>query len=122
MTNAITDIKAQLATDLATATIEVLDYIPERLVPPIVVISSGSPYFEQANFTNDYKINLDLLLVAATAVNEDATEALDNLISDVVQALPSYANMQTVQKPYALAANNAEYLATTLSLELFITL
>lgn len=121
MTTAITDIKAQLATTLATTGLDVLDYIPERLVPPIVVISNGSPYLEQSNFGPDYKLSLDLLLVAATAVNEDATEALDSLIEALVSALPDYAGMRGVQKPYALAANNAEYLATTVNIDIFIT-
>jgi hypothetical protein len=63
-------------------------------------------------------------LVAATATNEEATEALDELIADTVTAvtLLGYVILNNVNTPYRLAANNAEYLACDLNLDLSITL
>jgi hypothetical protein len=63
-------------------------------------------------------------LVAATATNEEATEALDELIAQTVTAITSmgYVVLRNVNPPYRLTANNAEYLASDLNLDLSITL
>ncbi len=124
MTNEITTSKAELALDLQNAGLEVLDYVPERVVPPIVIITADSNYLSQESLTNSYRLGLKLTLVAANATNEQATEALDELISDTVVAVTnlSYAVLKTVQSPYRLSVNTAEYLATDLTLDLSITL
>jgi hypothetical protein len=124
MSNEITASKAEFALDLQNAGLEVLDYVPERIVPPIVIITSGSPYLVNESLGNDYRLGLNLTLVASTATNEEATEALDELIADTVSALAGlgYVILKTVNTPYRLAANNAEYLATDLNLDLSITL
>ena len=124
MTNEITTSKAELALDLQNAGLEVLDYVPERVVPPIVIITADSNYLSQESLTNSYRLGLKLTLVAANATNEQATEALDELISDTVVAVAnlSYAVLKTVQSPYRLSVNTAEYLATDLTLDLSITL
>ena len=124
MTNEITVSKAEFALDLTNAGLDVLDYVPERIVPPIVIITSGSPYLVGESLRNDYRLALNLTLVAATATNEEATEALDELIAETVTAISTlgYVVLKSVNTPYRLAANNAEYLAADLNLDLSITL
>lgn len=124
MSNEITASKAEFALDLQTAGLDVLDYVPERIVPPIVIITSGSPYLVAETVGNEYRLGLNLTLVASTATNEEATEALDELIANTVSALSTlgYVILKTVNPPYRLAANNAEYLASDLNLDLSITL
>ena len=124
MSNEITASKAEFALDLQTAGLDVLDYVPERIVPPIVIITSGSPYLVGESLSNDYRLALNLTLVAATATNEEATEALDELIAETVLAISTlgYVILKSVNTPYRLAANNAEYLASDLNLDLSITL
>jgi hypothetical protein len=124
MSNEITASKAEFALDLQTAGLEVLDYVPERIVPPIVIITSGSPYLTAETVGNEYRLGLNVTLVASTATNEEATEALDQLIADTVHAISrlGYVVLKTVNPPYRLAANNAEYLASDLNLDLSITL
>jgi hypothetical protein len=124
MTNEITVSKAEFALDLTNAGLDVLDYVPERIVPPIVIITSGSPYLVGESLKNDYRLALNLTLVAATATNEEATEALDELIAETVTAISTlgYVVLKSVNTPYRLAANNAEYLASDLNLDLSITL
>lgn len=124
MSNEITASKAEFALDLQNAGLEVLDYVPERIVPPIVIITSGSPYLVTETVGNEYRLGLNVTLVASTATNEEATEALDELIADTVSAIAhlGYVILKTVNTPYRLAANNAEYLATDLNLDLSITL
>jgi hypothetical protein len=124
MSNEITASKAEFALDLQTAGLEVLDYVPERIVPPIVIITAGSPYLVAETVGREFRLGLNLTLVASTATNEEATEALDELIADTVTAVTSlgYVILKTVNPPYRLAANNAEYLAADLYLDLSITL
>jgi hypothetical protein len=124
MTNEITVSKAEFALDLTNAGLEVLDYVPERITPPIVIITSGSPYLVAETVGREFRLGLNLTLVASTATNEEATEALDELIADTVTAVTSlgYVILKTVNPPYRLAANNAEYLASDLNLDLSITL
>ncbi len=124
MSNEITLSKAEFALDLTNAGLEVLDYVPERIVPPIVIITAGSPYLVAETVGNEYRLGLNLTLVASTATNEEATEALDELIANTVSAISTlgYVILKSVNPPYRLAANNAEYLASDLNLDLSITL
>jgi hypothetical protein len=124
MSNEITASKAEFALDLQNAGLDVLDYVPERITPPIVIISSGSPYLVAETVGNEYRLGLNVTLVASTATNEEATEALDELIAQTVSAISTlgYVILKAVNTPYRLAANNAEYLATDLNIDLSITL
>jgi hypothetical protein len=124
MSNEITASKAEFALDLQNAGLDVLDYVPERIVPPIVIVSSGSPYLVAETVGREYRLGLNLTLVAQTATNEEATEALDELIANTVSAITGfgYVILNAVNAPYRLAANNAEYLACDLNLDLTITL
>jgi hypothetical protein len=122
MTNEITLAKAEFKLDLDNAGLNVLDYVPERIVPPIVILNSASPYLTPNDLGKEYTLNLELVMVAATATNKQATEQLDQLIEDVVQAMPRYARLLRVNAPYNLQTGNAEYLAANASVELEITI
>lgn len=122
MTAEITLAKQELKLDLADAGLTVLEYVPERIVPPIVVVTADTPYMTGASVATEYDLHLQLVCIAATAVNKKATEALDQLIEDAVNGLPAYCLFKSVSQPYALQANNAEYLAANISINLQITL
>ena len=122
MTAEITLAKQELKLDLAHAGLTVLEYVPERIVPPIVVVTADTPYMTMASVATEYDLNLQLVCIAANAVNKKATEALDQLIEDAVNGLPAYCLFKNVGQPYALQANNAEYLAANISINLQITL
>jgi hypothetical protein len=124
VTNEITASKAELALDLQNAGLEILDYVPERVVPPIVIMTPGSPYLSVETVGNEYRLGLTLTMVAMTATNEEATEALDGLIAQTVSALAhlGYVVLKSVNPAYRLGVNNAEYLASDLNIDLSITL
>jgi hypothetical protein len=122
MTNEITLAKVELKLDLEVAGLKVLDYVPERIVPPIVIMNARSPYLAVSDLSNEYYLNVDLVLIAATATNKQSTEKLDELLEAVVKALPAYARMLPTGAPYNLQTNNAEYLAVNVPLELEITI
>lgn len=120
--NDISTAKAQFASVLTTAGFRVSEYVPERTVPPVVIIASGSPYLQPASIRSEYTLNLEVTLVAATASNKQATEKLDEMIQDVLNVLPGYARLSNVATPYILTVNNAEYLAADMVLDLRITI
>ena len=122
MTNEITLSKAELKLDLEQAGIRVLDYVPERITPPIVIMSSASPYLTPSTLGTQYDLNLELVVIASTATNKQATENLDQAIHNVISAMPRYARVIRVNEPYNLQTNNAEYLSANISLELEITI
>ena len=122
MSNEITLAKAEFKLDLDAEGINVSDFVPERIVPPIVIINSASPYITPSSLATEYIMSLELIVVAATATNKQATEKLDEAIANVLTALPRYATMTRVNEPYEMQTNNAGYLAANISVELEITI
>lgn len=124
MTNEITASKAELQLSLQSAGLNILDYVPERLVPPVVVMTADVNYITPETVGNTYLLGLKLTLIAGNAVNEQATEKLDELIANTLNALADlhYVAVSNVLAPYRLSANNAEYYATDLNLNLSITI
>lgn len=122
MTNEITAAKVEFKLDLSAAGINVQDYVPERITPPIVIINIGSPYLEPSSLGKEYSMNLELVCVAATATNKMATEKLDELLESVINALPGYARMISAGQPFNLQTNNTEYLAVSVQTDVRITI
>lgn len=122
--NEITASKAEFRLDLANAGLDVLDYIPGRITPPIIIIDNAPSYISSGTLGGEYQLSLELVLVAATADNDTATEQLDGLIASTLTALEGidYAAFTGVNQPYALTTNNAEYLAANIAVNLLITL
>ena len=115
--------KVEFKLELADAGLNVLEYIPERITPPIVIMNSAQPYLQTAQF-GEWSLGLELVLVASTATNKKATQNLDQLIEDVLNSIEplTYVRITSVNQPYNLQTNNAEYLATNLFVQLDITL
>lgn len=122
MTNEITLSKQEFALDLQAAGLNVMDYVPERIVPPIVIINVQTPYLTPSTLANQYVMNLELVVVASTATNKQATEKLDEAIKSVLNALPRYVRLNRVNAPYSMQTNNAEYLSANIDVELEITI
>lgn len=122
MANEITTSKAEFALVLQEAGLNVFSYVPGRITPPVVVIRQGSPYLQPSTLGNEYLLGLELVVLATTAVNEVATEALDEALQTLLNALPNYAYLDSVGQPQIFTENNAEYLGAVVSLKLEITL
>lgn len=121
--NEITASKAEYALALTALGLKVSSYIPERVVPPTVILSPGSPYLEPVLLAKDeFLMRLELMIIAATAVNSKATELLDKAIETILLGNPGYARISNVGQPYALQTNNAEFLAANIAVDLRITL
>jgi hypothetical protein len=123
MTNEITISKQEFALALTAEGLNVVSYIPERITPPIVVIAAGSPYLVTSTIAvGEFLMNLEVTLIASKATNKQETEYLDSLIEDFLLALPGYAKLGSVGSPFELATGNASYLASTVNLDIQITI
>lgn len=122
--NEITATKAEFKLDLDNAGLNVVDYVPGRVTPPIVIITSGGTYITSGTLGGEYLLNLDCVAVAARADNESATEALDELLANLLLALEplEYATLTGIGAPYTLTTNNTEYLAANVSVNILMTL
>ena len=108
LTNARIDAKETLE----RANINVSEFIPERITPPLAIISAGDPYVTQETFT-DFTVRLKVTLVAATGTNEVTTSHLDELIETALFNLGDWG-IGDVAEPVMVQANNAQYLSTTM--------
>ena len=122
MTSELTTAKAEFSAVLVADGLKVMDYVPERFIPPVIVIAASGTYLTRSSISSEFIMGLDLMLVSQTATNKQATETLDQLIEDTILALPQYAGLVDVGQPYTLQTNNAEYLAATVRVDLRITI
>lgn len=119
----ITAAKVEFKLELVEAGLNVLEYVPERITPPIVIVNSAQPYVQTAEF-GEWNLGIELVLVAATATNKKATENLDDLIEETLKAIEplTYARITSVNQPYNLQTNNAEYLSANIYCQINITI
>lgn len=113
----LTNARSDIAAILNDGGIGAVSYLPERIVPPVALVDSASPYVTPGSTFGTFTVHWTITLIAAKATNEEMTVALDDCIED---ALVAFANakysIEQVGKPYALSANNAQYVAADLSI------
>ena len=120
--NVVTQTKIDLANNLIDDGIACEHYIPPRITPPLAIISPNNTYVAQGDTFATFKIALLITLVAQNASNEKATESLDELIVSAIGAIPAMWAIDSVEQPFALSANNAEYIATRMAVSTQITI
>jgi hypothetical protein len=115
--------KVEFKLELAEAGLNVLEYVPERITPPIVIVNAAQPYLQTAEF-GEWSLGVELVLVASTATNKKATENLDQLIEDTLNAIQplTYVRITSVNQPYNLQTNNAEYLSANIYCQINLTI
>lgn len=114
------DLRSDVATALEAAGITASPIIPERVAPPLAIISAGDPYLEEEGTFNQFLVRLEVTLVAKTATNAVATDALDDLIQGAITALGGWT--VSVGQPFMLSVNNATYLASKFTITTTTTL
>lgn len=118
------ELRDNIATSLTTdTTVSALSYIPGRIVPPLYLVTSGSPYIESGDTYGTFKVGMNVDVISATAANDTSTEALDVLIEDaLVSLVNSGVSVLSTTQPFQLEANNATYLAATISISKTVNL
>lgn len=116
----LSELRADLADSLDDLGIKASSFVPERITPPVVIITAGDPYVEQATYC-EFTVRLNLEVITATASNSIATDALDDVVESIVIGLGDY-DIETVSSPWELVAGTASYLGATVTVTREITL
>ena len=91
--------------------VEVHSFIPGRPTPPCIVIEPGGPYLEEGETYCDFNVRHSLILLADNATNETATQLLDQMICECIDALDKW-NIESVDQPSQFEINNNVFLGT----------
>lgn len=108
-------IREDLAFSLEEVGINTKSFLPERIMPPVAVISASDPYIEQGITACLFKVSLTVTIVASKAVNSNETDNLDSMIERAIMATGDWF-IDSVSAPFVLEVNNANYLASKVSL------
>ena len=111
-------LRGDLSEVLTAGGLRVQTHLPERLVPPLAIIGAGSPYVESGDTFGTFAVRHTVFLIAARAANETATEELDALVMNAVDAVMDATGwgVERVDQPSMVEANGAHYLGTTVDL------
>jgi hypothetical protein len=115
--NTLKAVRTELHRQLSLTPATVYDFIPERPTPPCAVIESGSPYMVQGETFCEFRVNMNVLLLVATAANQVQTEALDQLICDVMDEIDF--DIDAVDQPGQFTVNNADFYGTRIAVSTF---
>lgn len=111
----LAELRQDLKEGLEEQDLKAVEYLPERIQPPIALVTAGDPYLEQGLTACLFKVSLDITLVAAKATNANATDALDEMIESAILATGDWF-IDTISAPFMLEANNAQYLSSKVRL------
>ena len=95
--------------------IKVYEFVPERPSLPCFVISPSSPYITQGTAFCDFATRFEVLILADKLTNERATDLLDQLIVEAIDALETWF-IEEVEQPSAFEVNGGTFLGTKIQL------
>jgi len=93
----------------------VYEYIPERPSLPCFIITPGSPYVTQGTAFCDFTTKYEVLVLADNSTNETATDLLDQLVVEALDALETWF-IEEVEVPQAYEINGALLLGTKIQI------
>jgi len=112
--NTLAACRQELRLLLATVGVTVYDYVPNRVVPPAVVLQPAGTWIEPGETFCDVEISFDVIAVASPVTNETATAELDQLVMDVLDAIDTW-EINGVSAPDALTSGGTEYLSAAIT-------
>ena len=117
MVAGLTTTRAELAVRLGGLGYAVSDHVPNRILPPAVIISTQDPYVTEGETfrEQEMQVHLSLFLVAGTAQNDAATRALDQMIEAAISVLTGWT--VSVSAPYMATVAGSQFLTARLDLD-----
>lgn len=121
--NAITQTRKLVQSRLREAELRAVDYEPDRLSTPQVVIGAGSPYLQQGETFSTDTLSLRLVCIARNGSDYQVQRDIDEMIIKVTDVLAGIPQVQTYQvnAPMTLVAENftapAVEITTTITIE-----
>lgn len=119
----LSDIRTTLATSLEAAGRVVYAYPKEQIVGPSLVVVPGSPYIEVLSagggaFTG-LTVRFSVTACVDSADNQAALVNLENLMMDVLAALPGDMNARSWASPQILEVSGKSMLTSELQVECY---
>lgn len=118
-----TNVRAALATSLASVTASVYSTVPETIIPPACIIIPDAPYLETTTIGSTVRVKINLIVSAAVAYNNNAA-ALDNLeqlIISIMSAMPTGYVVGDVQRPSITSVGASSLLVADLAVSTYYT-
>lgn len=89
---------------------QVKPYLPERLAPPVWIITPADPYVTDGDTFGTARVHFVLTFVAPSKTAATSAPVLDKAVDDAVAALLAGGyRIEEVSAPFVLNANNAAY-------------
>lgn len=119
----LTDARQEIATVLA-GTDPVHVFIPDRITPPAVLVTPGTPYLAQENQPiGTLTGRFDVWLVTGAGTNETVTEALDAAIEARADALHAAGfGVEEIGQPFLYTVQGAQFLTAIITVTTDVTL
>ncbi|MDU6757760.1 hypothetical protein [Actinomyces sp.] len=121
--NVITQTRNHVRDQLEAAGLAAVDFEPDRLSTPQVVIGAGSPYLQQGETFSTDTLNLRLVCIAQNGPDYQVQRDIDEMIIKVTDVLAGIPQVQAYQvnAPMTLVAENftapAVEITTTITIE-----
>lgn len=119
----MTDARAQVATDLRAVGLTVKDHVPEKVVPPLVVMGARDPMLEPAETMSglDFKFNLNLLILIPMKPNSEALAQLEAFVEKVLYNLGDW-DLEDVEPIVYMKLNDNLYPSVEVRISKTITI
>jgi hypothetical protein len=122
MSASISEVRADLATALASIGATVYDHVPEQILPPACVIVAGSPYLESTLISKSsvsVKINFTITAAVAYNSNPGALDNLEKLVIEILGVMPDGYVVGDVQRPTITNINTSSILIADLAVSTY---
>jgi hypothetical protein len=113
--NTLKSVRQEISVQLSAAGISNYEFVPSRVNVPAAIIEPGSPYMEQGETFADFTVRMNVVLLVAGTTNDTATDELDQLIVNAIDALDTF-DIEAVGSPEGFELNAAQYLGSRLNL------
>lgn len=119
----LTEAREDIAAALAGAD-PVHTFVPDRIVPPAVLVVPGSPYLAQeAQPIGSLTARFDVWMVMGAGTNETVTTALDEQIENRADALSAAGfGVEEIGQPFLWTVQGAQLLTVTITVTTPVTL
>lgn len=112
------EVRAPLADALAGVTANVYEAPPETLIPPACVIVADSPYMESTLINaavTKVKLNYVISAVVNYANNAGALDNLEQLVIQIIGAIPSNYSVGVVERPSIINVGTGSFLTSDIT-------
>ena len=119
MSNVLTDLRVAVKATLTGAGFRTFTTVPDKVAPPCAFVSPGEPYItrENAAFGGEI-VRHQVVIVAASGVNDVRAESLDALLLKALDALhgDDRWDVGDVDRPGQITLGGQQFLATSIEL------